>query len=453
MRPSLSPHRPSSAGLVTLEPRFPGELILLGQRDPLSLFQRMAAAGGPIVRARVGPREVFLLNHPDRVRAFLSYGGDALVKERALRLSRIVLGNGLVTSDGALHRQQRRLLLPGFHQRRVAASAGVMVSIAERRSGAWRDGEVIAVDTEMMRLTLEIAARALFGADLRDEVEELQEAVLAALSIFERHRNPFAELLNRLPVPRTIRTLRARRRIERTVRRFIRERRSAGDRPADLLTLLLGTAGGEAGVRLDDRQIIDEILTLLLTGHETTAIALTWTWHFLARHPEVEATLHAEVDAVLGGRRPGAADVKLLPYTRQVVSEAMRLRPPVWAVSRQAVEEVEIGGHRFARGATLAVCQYTLHRDPALWSDPESFRPERFAPDADPAVRPFTYLPFSAGPRGCIGEHFAWTECLLVIAVVAQRWRLRAVEDGTMGVRPSITLRPDRPVLMRLARR
>jgi cytochrome P450 len=453
MTPTLGLPDPTSSGVVSLKPRYPGELILLAQRDPLALFRRMAAAGGTMVRARIGPREVFLLNHPELVRALLSYSGDALVKERALRLSRIVLGNGLVTSDGALHRRQRRLLLPGFHHRRVAASAAVMVSLAERRSMGWRDGQVIEVDTEMMRLTLEIAAKALFGAELGGEVEELQRAVLTALSVFDRHRNPFAELLNRLPVPGTVRVWRARRRIEQTVRRFIRDRRAADVAPPDLLTLLLAAQDPETGIGLDDRQIRDEIVTLLLTGHETTAVALTWTWYFLGRHPDVETRLHDEIDAVLGGRGPTAEDATKLPYLRQVVSEAMRLRPPVWAVSRQAIADVEIGGHRFARGATLVVCQYTLHRDPAWWSDPERFRPERFAPDAQPLVQKFCYLPFSAGPRGCIGEHFAWTECILVVAAVAQRWRLRPAGDESIGLRPSITLRPGRPVRMRLLAR
>jgi cytochrome P450 len=441
--------------MTTLKSAYPGELILLARHDPLALFQRMAAAGGEVVRARVGPREVFLLNHPETARALLSYSGDALIKERALRLSRIVLGNGLVTSDGALHRQQRRLLLPGFHQRQIEASAEVMASLAEQRAEGWREGQVIAVDEEMMRLTLEIAARALFGAELHGEVDELQHAVLTALTIFDRHRNPFAELLNRLPLPATVRVWRARRRIEQTVQRFIRERRQAGAGPLDILSLLLAAREEETGLDLSDRQVQDEIVTLLLTGHETTAVALTWTWYFLARHREVEVRLHAELDTVLGDRAPTFADAKKLIWTRQVVSEAMRLRPPVWAVSRQAIAEVNIGGYRFSRGATLAVCPFTLHRDPAWWSDPESFRPERFAPEAEPPVRKFSYLPFSAGPRGCIGEHFAWAECILVVASVARRWRLRLLEadDPPIGMRPSITLRPDRPVRLRLVRR
>lgn len=443
------------SGVVTLRPRFPGELILLARRDPLALFQRMAAAGrergGELVRARIGPREVFLLDHPELVRALLAYAGDALIKERALRLSRIVLGNGLVTSDGALHRRQRRLLLPGFHQRQVAASAEVIVALTERRAAQWRPGQVLAMDAEMMQLTLEIAARALFGAELRGEVEELQRAVLTALTVFDRHRNPFAELLNRLPLPATVRVWRARRRIEQTVERFIRERRENGAEAVDLLSLLLAAREEETGLGLTQRQIRDEIVTLLLTGHETTAVALTWSWYLLARHPEVEARLHAEVDALVGERTPTFEDMKRLVYTRQVVSEAMRLRPPVWAVSRQAVREVEIGGHRFPRGATLVVCQYALHRDPAWWPDPERFLPERFAPGAP--IERFAYLPFSAGSRGCIGEHFAWTEAILVLATVARRWRLQRVDDEPLGLRPSITLRPDRPLRMRLVRR
>jgi cytochrome P450 len=444
---------PPTTSAVTLRPRYPGELIRVALRDPLELFQRMAAAGGDLVRARVGPREIFLLNHPELVRALLSYHGDALVKERALRLSRAVLGDGLVTSDGARHRRQRRVLLPGFHPRRVAASAGVMVARAEQRSAAWRDGETIEIDTEMMRLTLAIAAEALFGAELREDLAELQRAVLTALTLFDRHRNPLAEVINRLPLPGTVRVWRARRHVDRLVYGWIRERRRRGTEADDLLSLLLDARDAESGAALTDREVRDQVVTILLTGHETTAVALTWSWYLLAHHPEAEATFHAELDRVLGSRPPTLDDVERLTYTRQVVAEAMRLRPPVWAVSRQATEEVEIGGYRFGRGDTLAVCQYTLHRDPAFWPDPEAFRPERFAPGAGQPAHRFAYLPFSAGPRGCIGEHFAWTESVLVLAALARRWRLRPADRVPLGVRPSITLRPDRPVRMRLIRR
>ncbi len=441
------------ARAVTLHPAFRGELILTARRSPLELLQRMAARGGEVVHARIGPRKLYLLNHPDLVRALLSHTGSALTKERALRLSRVVLGEGLLTSEGAFHRQQRRRIQPAFHQRQVAHCSGVIAAVVERHCHAWSDGEIVAVDAEMMRLTLEVAAQALFGTELGEEVEPLRRSVLAALQIFDRHRNPLAELLNRLPLPATLRMWRARRRIDRLVYRMIRERRGSRTAPPDLLSLLLATRDGRAGGPLTDRQIRDEIVTILLAGHETTALALTWSWYLLARHPEVETRLHAEVDEVLGGRSPAFEDLRKLVYTRQVVSEAMRLFPPVWAVSRQAVEEVTLGPYHFPRGATLMVCQYTLHRDPTHWPDPERFAPERFAADAEPPVRKFTYLPFSAGVRGCIGEHFAWTECILVMAAFAQRWKLRPREHGPIGLHPGISLRPARSIEMQVIRR
>jgi cytochrome P450 len=376
---------------------------------------------------------------------------DAFIKGRALRLTKVVLGEGLLTSEDPLHRRQRRLALPAFHHRRIAGYAAAMVDYAARRDAEWHHGQTVDVDAEMMRLTLEVVGKTLFDAEVGGESSAISQAMGVAIQMFDRTSNPLAEWLNRLPLPGTIRLRRARQRLDETIYRIIDAHRAA-DRD-DLLALLLAARDEDTGAAMTDRQVRDEAMTLFLAGHETTAVALTWTWYLLAGHPEAEAKLHAEVDAVLAGRRPAFDDLPALAYTRQVFSEAMRLFPPAWALSREATRDVDLLGHPLPRGATVVLSPYLLHRDPRFWNDPERFDPDRFGPEARAARHKFAYLPFSTGPRGCIGEQFAWTEGILVLATLARRWRFRRTTDAFPGVRPRITLRPDGPIPMRVEAR
>ena len=435
---------------TTYPARFPGRPLLEIQRDPLGAFERMAATGGAVVEVHTGLRPFYLLTDPELVKELLTTPTDAFVKSPILRRTRVVLGEGLLTSEGPIHRRHRRLLLPAFHHTRLRAYADTMVHLTRQATKQWHDGEVFALDREMMRLTLDIAAQALFGAHVGLAVVRIGRALETTMRVFRRRMmNPLSDLLLQLPLPETFRLRRARADLDRVVYGIIQSRRAeqqAGRRRTDLLTLLLETRDEDTGEGLTDAEIRDEVMTLLLAGHETTANALTWMWTLLAQHPTAEARLHAEVDAVLGGRRATFDDVRDLPFTRQVFSEALRLYPPAWAVSRQAVRDTVLGGHRIPAGSILTVSPYLLHHDERLWANPDAFAPDRFAPETDIKRHKFAFVPFSAGPRGCIGEQFAWTEGVLVAATIAQRWRLARADDDPIPLHPSVTLRPARPI-------
>ena len=439
-----APASTTSAALPLLKPRYPGELFLSMRRDMLGVFARLAALGDAAAM-QLGPRRLVLLSHPDLARALLIDRADAVIKGRALRLTKFLLGEGLLTSEGAFHRQQRKLVLPAFHHTRLKAYAETMGRRADQMAQAWSAGRAVDVHAAAMRLTLEIVAETLFAADVQGEADRIGRALTASLAMFERTSNPLAEWLNRLPVPGTLRLRRARTELDATIYRLIDEHRAAGDQ-GDLLSMLLA-AQDEEGCGMTDEQVRDEAMTLFLAGHETTAVALTWTWHLLARHPHVERRLYEEATGVLAGRPATLADLPQLPYTRQVFSEAMRLYPPAWAFSREVVPEtLALGPYTFRQGDTLLVSPYRLHRDARFWSDPGRFDPDRFAPERRRRHTRFAFLPFSTGVRGCIGEQFAWAEGLIVLATIAQRWRLAPVSERHVGLAPSITLRPAGPV-------
>jgi cytochrome P450 len=436
---------------ATYPSRFPGQPLLEIQRDPLGTFERMRATGAALVEADTGLRPFFLVTDPELAKELLTTPTDAFSKSPILRRTKVVLGDGLLTSEDPLHRKHRKLVLPAFHHAQLRDYAETMVYLTRKSTGRWRDGEVFALDKMFMRLTLDIAARTLFGAHVDLAVVRISRALDTTMRIFRRRMmNPLSDLLLQLPLPETLRLRRARADLDRVVYDIIRTRRNeqpSRRRPrTDLLDLLLTAQDEDTGEGLTDDEVRDEVMTLLLAGHETTANALTWTAVLLAQHPDVETRLFAEVDTVLGDRPATFDDLRELTYTRQVFSEALRLYPPAWAVSRQAVRDTVLGGHRIPEGAIITISPYVLHHDARLWSDPETFDPDRFAPDADVKRHKFAFLPFSAGRRGCIGEQFAWMEGVLVTATIAQSWRLARADDAPIPLHPSVTLRPARPI-------
>lgn len=426
--------------MTILAPRFPGQHVITLLRNPLPLIEKMAALPDDVVGVRLGHSRLYLMNGPGPARALLTHTGDGLRKERALRLARIVFGNGLLTSEGELHRRQRRLLQPAFETRRMPGYARTFCAQARALGGRWEDGRVVDVGSEMTRLTLSAVARALCGVRLPD-ADGFLAAAAEGRRQFTRYRNPLAEVFERLPLPSTLRLRRARRTLRDTAARILAAEPT--DREPPVLAILRGCE--------DREQAIDELVTLLLAGHDTTEVALTWAWVLLARHPEAEARLHEELRTVLGDRPPQYEDLPTLEYTGGVIREAMRLFPPVWAVSREATREIELANHTFAAGSVLMVSQYALNRDPRFWPEPSRFDPARFV-GGDP-VPPFVYVPFSRGHRGCIGERFASTELTLVLATLAGGWRFRLTSERPIPLRPGITLEPGRPVLMRLEKR
>jgi cytochrome P450 len=418
---------------------------------PLSFFHDAARRWGDVVQLWVGPKRVCLLSHPDGVKELLVNQGRNFIKSPALRRTKNVLGEGLLTSEGELHLRQRRLAQPAFHRDRIAGYARTMVEDAARAADGWRDGAEVDVHREMMRLTLGIAGKTLFGANVAPEAEEIAAALDVVMDLFPRTTLPFSTLLDRLPIPSTRRFFRARARLDETVHRMVRERRASGEDAGDLLSMLLSAR--EEGRGMSDEQVRDEAITLLLAGHETTANALSWSWYLLAGHPEAEAALHEELDAVLGGRLPGLDDLPRLPFTRAVLAESMRLFPPAWIVGREAVGPFEVGGYRVPAGALVFACQWVVHRDARFFPRPERFDPWRWTPEMEAALPRFAYFPFGGGTRKCIGESFAWTEGILVLATLAQRWRLSLLPSPPVQPVPLITLRPRYGIPVRLERR
>jgi cytochrome P450 len=411
-----------------------------GTRDPLGLLTSWARQYGDIFYYRALHFRVYFLNHPDYIESVLVTNSRNFIKGRGLQANRRVFGNGLLTSEGDFWLRQRRLAQPAFHRDRIAAYGGVMVAYAERMLGAWREGETRDVHQDMMRLTLEIVAKALFNAEVAGEVEEVG-AALEVLMEQNSGGRMLLPLLRSLPTPGNLRYRRAVRRLDEIVYAIIRKRRASDHDAGDLLSMLLD-AQDEDGSRMTDRQLRDEALTLILAGHETTAISLSWTWYLLAQHPEVEANLWRELDEVLGGRAPSVDDLPRLPYTEMVVKESMRLYPPAYAMARMARQDCEIAGYRVHAGSSLVMSQWVMHRDPRYYQEPETFNPDRWAGDLAKRLPKFAYFPFGGGPRLCIGAPFAMMETVLLLATIAQRYRLSLAPGHPVEPLPTITLRP-----------
>jgi cytochrome P450 len=420
-------------------------------RDPIGSLTALAREYGDVVHFPLGPNELYLVSDPELIRDVLVTHHRSFHKSRAYEEAKRVLGNGLLTSEDGLHRRQRRLLQPLFVQERIVAYGRLMGDYAAATGERWEAGSVIDANEEMSRLTLAVVGRALLDADVEDEAREVGEAIAAAVAVFNRFLLPFSQLLWALPLPSTRRFERSRASLDALIARLIAERRSRAVDGGDLLSLLLSVRD-EQGHPMSDEQVRDEAVTILLAGHETTALALAWAWYLLAQHPEVEERLHVEVDRVLAGRPAGAEDLTALTYTRMVLAETLRLYPPAWAIARRALADYELGGYRIPARSIVFVSQAVIHRDPRHFPDPDRFDPERWRED-DGDPRRYGYLPFGAGPRLCIGERFAWMEGVLLLATLAQRWRLRLVPGQRVTLQPIVTLRPKRGIRMRLERR
>ncbi|MFN0121299.1 MAG: cytochrome P450 [Blastocatellia bacterium] len=427
------------------------------QRNPLRFFQELRAEYGDLVRFRMGTQRVWMVSDPELIRDVLVVSQKKFMKGRGIQLIKTLLGEGLLTSEGEFHLRQRRMVQPAFHRQRVAAYAETMTAYSARMADEWAKlpaGAPLDMSREMMRLTLVIAGKTLFDADVERDAGEVGQALTDLLEMSERIANPFAALFARLPLPATRRFDRARKTLDDVIYRIIRERRASGRDHGDFLSMLLLARDEEGGAgQMSDQQVRDEALTIFVAGHETTATGLTWTWYLLSQHPEVEAKLHAELDTVLGGRPPRFEDVPRLRYTEMVFAESMRLFPPVWTIGRRAMADHQLGTHTVAAGDLLLMSQYIVHHDQRWFPDPEKFDPERWTPELKEARPKFSYFPFGGGTRTCIGEAFAWMEAVLVIATLAQRWKPRLAEGQVVETKPLITLRPRYGMNMLLEKR
>ena len=436
--------------------RYPGEFALAIVRRPLDFLSRLAAEFGDVAAFNIGRQQIVLLSHPDDIRDVLVTHGRRFHKGRGLERARVLLGNGLLTSEDDVHLRQRRLVQPAFHRARIAGYGDTMADYARRRADAWVDGAELDVAREMAAYTLAVVGKTLFDADIEGEAHDIGEALTTAIATFNVTVLPGSEFLLRLPIPIAIRFRRARARLDATIYEMIARRRASGDDRGDLLSMLLlahDTEGDGSG--MSDEQLRDEAMTLLLAGHETTANALTWAWFLLAGAPDVEARLHAEIDA-LGDRALGADDLARLPYTRAVLAETMRLYPPAWILGRRALDAYHVRGHEIAPRTVVLMSQWIVHRDPRWWERVTTFEPERWLLDgsaSDPARPKFSYFPFGAGTRICVGEQFAWMEGVLALATFARQWRLRLVPGHRVEPQAIITLRAKHGMRMTAERR
>jgi cytochrome P450 len=412
-------------------------------RKPLE-FTLACARAGDVVDMNVRFMTIYLVSHPDLIEQVLVTKAKIFHKDVGTKSLSLVLGQGLLTSEGDFWKRQRRLAQPAFHRERVASYGAVMVEYTERMLDAWRGGEERNVHEDMMGLTREIVAKTLFDADVRSEGSHIDEAFQAIVQRFQ-DAPPGVPVIGHLPTESKRRFERALRTLDQVIYGLVAERRAGGRDRGDLLSMLI-SAEDEGGGRMSERQIRDEALTLFLAGHETTAAALTWTFNLLTQNPGVEAKLFRELDEVLGGRAPSVADLPRLKFTDGVVHESMRLMPPAWAIGREPLEDCEIGGYHVPKGTQVWISQYAVHRDARWFEDPEAFRPERWENDFAKKLPRYAYFPFGGGPRVCIGNAFALMETTLCLAAIARRYRVRVVSRQPLPHVAAVTLRPKEAV-------
>lgn len=410
------------------------------QRDATGFLLSIARQQGDVARFRLGRTEAILLAHPDQVRTVLVERAAEFTKGRLMQRARRLLGDGLLTSEGELHRVQRRRIQPVFTRERLQGYAGMVPALACRETSRWQEGSRVRVDAAMDALTMTIVARSLLGSDIEDEVPTLGRSLRTLARWAPLLAAPGGEMLENIRVPLLGSLGDAVRTVEKAIDRQIS---SQGDDVA----LLGALRHAEHGAPMAARLVRDEVMTIFLAGHDTTAAALTWTWLLLGHHPAVESRLHAELRSVLSGRKPEAADLAALRYTEKVVNEALRLYPPVGRIGRRPVRTVDLGPVVLPTNAPVFLSPFVTQRDARWYPDPDTFRPERWG-QSEPARPPFAWFPFGAGPRSCVGEHFARMTLALAVATIAQQWRLRPITAELPKRRSLLTLKPRGAVWM-----
>ncbi|WP_423223185.1 cytochrome P450 [Candidatus Amarolinea aalborgensis] len=416
------------------------------QRDPLGFLMHTAADYGDVARYRLGHITFYQINHPDGVQRVLQDNHRNYVKGDLFDIIRRVAGDGLFTSEGELWQRQRRLMLPAFHRRRIAGFGELMTGRTLDMLAQWEQrahpGQPLDVAEALTGLTMAIISETMFGARLDGDVHAVSQAIGVILAdVNFRFQVPFYPSL-RWPTPRNRRALAAIRTVDDVVLGIVEQRRCSREERDDLLGMLMEARDEGTGQAMSDKQLRDEVVTIFVAGHETTAVLLTWVFYLLSQHSDVESRLHAELTEVLGGRTPGVADVPNLHTARMVIDETLRLYPPAWITNRQAVADDEICGYHIPAGAVVGISPYVMHHLPAYWPEAERFNPQRFAPDAAHERPRFAYMPFGGGPHQCIGNSFALMEATLILAAVAQRYRLRLPAGAVATPQPKATLRP-----------
>ena len=449
---------PNSIHAKPTEPPGPAKTHwLLGElkpfiRNPPEYLNAMVHEYGSIVSIPLGINRVFLVNDPELVREVLVTQHDAFIKDKKGRdVMGRALGTGLVTSEGALHKRQRKLLQPAFQHRRIETYAPIMTDLTARQLDSWQGGEQRLISEDMNRLTMAIAVKTLFGVELNESEYTVGHAIGRLQKLAMRELTRIVPRPLWWPNASNRELKRERAQLHAVIQRFIDEQRALGEDRGDLLSALVQSA--DVG-DMSNQQLRDELVTLFAAGHETTANAMSWVWALLSEHPEVEHALHLELDTVLAGREPTVDDLSHLPFTEAVFKETLRIKPPVWMLNvRRAVRTTKLGKYNVPKGSLLFVSPYTLHRNAEYFPDAESFRPERWLDERASKLPRTAYLPFGAGHRVCIGSQFSMQEGMLLIATIAQRFRLRLAEKGQVAGLATITFAPAKPMAMRVEKR
>jgi cytochrome P450 len=431
--------------------------------EPIPLFEHLHRTFGRIAHYRFMGTTIVFVNDPEWIAEILINQAPSFIKERTLQRMKILLGEGLITSDDPIHMRQRRIAAPAFHRQRIAGYAGQIVASAQAACAGWIAGQNIDIAAAMMQLSLNIIARTLFDTEVTPEVLSIADEVNTIMGLYNfLVAFPRLESVLHWPIPGIMQFRRSRARLDAIVARMIATRRSLTraelESRGDLLSMLVAAhyeeseadSGAGAITGMTDTQVRDEVLTIFLAGYETVANALTWTWYLLSQNPDAAATMQREIGDVLHGAAATVESYPRLKYTEMVFAESMRLYPPAWAMGRQSTQPVTLGEYRIPPRAHFFFSQYVLHRSAEFWDDPLTFRPERHTPKAKAARPRFVYFPFGGGGRQCIGEGFAWMEGVLSLATIAQRWNLTFVPTYPVIPQAKITLRPKFPMMMRL---
>ena len=430
--------------------------------DPLKVLIDISHTYGDIAHFKFGRQNVYLLNRPDYIEDVLVTNYKNFIKSRGLQVSKRLLGNGLVTSEGEYHDKQRHLIQPTFYPKRIKSYADIMVNQAIDMCNSWHDGTILDIHKEMIKLTLAIICKTVLGYDIEPGHDDVGDALKTCMQYFNRLLMPFGELIEKiplLPINKGFQT--AKRDLDSIVYRMIKEHRKKLDKghekkeDDDLLSTLLQAQDEEAGIgRMTDEQLRDEVMTIFLAGHETTANALTWTYYLLSEHPTIETKLQEELHSIFGSNRTTITvdDVPGLEYTEKILTESMRLYPPAWALGRQVIDDYKVGGYSIPEGSIILMSQYVMHCNPRYFHEPDRFYPDRWTEEFKKQLPRFSYFPFGGGIRGCIGEPFAWLEAILLLATISRQWRMKHVPSHKVELKALITLRPKYGMQMKLTK-
>ena len=440
----------------------PYRLLRKFLRDPLKVLIDISHTYGDIAHFKFGRQNVYLLNRPDYIEDVLVTNYKNFIKSRGLQVSRRLLGNGLVTSEGESHDKQRHLIQPTFYPKRIKSYADIMMKQALDMCNSWNDGTIHDIHKEMIKLTLAIICKTVLGYDIEPGHDEVGDNLKTCMKYFNRLLMPFGELIEKIPLlPLNKGFQTAKRDLDSIVYRMIKEHRKKLDKghekkeDDDLLFTLLQAQDEEAGIgKMTDEQLRDEVMTIFLAGHETTANALTWTYYLLSEHPTIETKLQEELHSIFGSNKTiiTADDVPRLEYTEKILTESMRLYPPAWALGRQGIDDYKVGGYTIPKGSIILMSQYVMHRNPRYFPEPDRFYPDRWTEEFKKQLPRFSYFPFGGGIRGCVGEPFAWLEAILLVATISRQWRMRHVPSHKVELKALITLRPKYGMLMKLTK-